>query len=206
MTYPKIAKKHYILSFSLEPDLLNMWTYYTKSTQNDGYSIGFNTNELIQSIENANMTIIDCGNVIYNEMEQERIIKKVLFKIQEMYNILVDNEKKYDMDYVNWQIVNAFESYLNLLACYFKHPAFKEEKEVRLVFTNDADEPLEKVREKNGLYIPYVELTYNVETIEEVWISPTLQGKNAAYGLNILGEQHGVNWRIHQSKIPFRNI
>lgn len=205
-TYPKIIRKYYILSFSLEPDLLNMWTYYTKSTQNDGYSIGFDTVELIRSLNMANDISVQCGHVIYDEAEQERIIQKVLLAIQEMYTTLSKNVNAGGKQFIDWYISNTFESYLDLLACYFKHPAFKEEQEVRLVYINNTDEALEKVREKNGLFIPYVELEYDVESVEEVWISPTLQGKNADYGLNILGEQHGVNWRIHQSKIPFRNI
>ncbi|MBR5318432.1 MAG: DUF2971 domain-containing protein [Peptococcaceae bacterium] len=198
------ARENYILSFSLEPDLLNMWTYYTKSAQNDGYSIGFDTSELVRSINNANHITVQCGYVIYDEKEQERIIQKMLSELQEMYIMLMDNSD--EIKYIRWMISNCFEDYINLLACYFKHPAFKEEKEIRLVYENVQNTMWEKVREKNGLFIPYVELDYDVESIEEVWISPTLQDKHAAYGLNILGEQYGINWSINQSKIPFRNI
>ena len=205
-TYPKITRKYYILSFSLEPDLLNMWTYYTKSTQCDGYSIGFDTVELIRSLNISNDVSVQCGYVIYDETEQERIIRKVLLEIQEMYNTLSENINAEGKKFVDWYISNIFESYLDLLACYFKHPAFKEEQEIRLVFVNNTDEKLEKVREKNGLFIPYVELQYDIESIEEVWISPTLQEKNADYGLHILAEQYGISWSVHQSKIPFRNI
>lgn len=204
-TFPRYsAQENYILSFSLEPDLLNMWTYYTKSAQNDGYSIGFDTGDLVRSINNANHVTVQCGYVIYDEGEQERIIQKMLLELQEMYSMLVDNSD--DMNYIQWNITSCFEDYMNLLACYFKHPAFKEEREVRLVYENVQNEMPEKVREKNGLFIPYVELKYDVESVEEVWISPTLQNKYAAYGLNILGEQYGIRWSINQSKIPFRNI
>ena len=68
----QIDKHIYLASFSSNGDSVPMWTYYTKSAQNNGYCIGFDSIFLRESFNETNFSI---APVIYSENIQKEIIR-----------------------------------------------------------------------------------------------------------------------------------
>lgn len=103
--------------FSLEGDVLSQWRAYSNDAT--GYCLGFSAQDLLE----LDVKVL---KVEYDEDEQYNQLKKV---VQTLYSVEqeMDSEDRYSKDFVNACINIAFD-----LAAY-KNPAFREEKEVRLV-------------------------------------------------------------------------
>ena len=198
-SYP-LEDDYYILSLSSNPDSLPMWSYYTKSQYNDGYNIDFEANELLTSLK-SNMNEIKNIKIIrlwYDDIEKERCVNSILDELYELYCSL-DDYKETEND-----VVMLLEFSLSVLAKYFKHKAFEHEMEYRILV--NANTTKEKTREKNGLFIPYIELSFDKDYVKRVNISPTLSKRNAQVGLETFLKNNGYSCKIKQSNIPFRNI
>lgn len=71
----------YVASFSLNNNSLNIWNYYTKTNDKTGYSIGYNSKELIDSLKNKSFYFY---KVYYDIDFQKAVIKgyiKILIKL-----------------------------------------------------------------------------------------------------------------------------
>lgn len=198
-SYP-LEDDYYILSLSSNPDSLPMWSYYTKSQYNDGYNIDFGANKLLTSLKTntdgiKNIKII---RLRYDDIEKEQCINSILDELYELYCSL-DGYKETEND-----VAMLLKFSLNILARYFKHKSFEHEMEYRILVL--ANKTKEKTREKNGLFIPYIELSFDKDCVKGVNISPTLSKRNAQVGLEAFLKNNGYSCEIKQSNIPFRNI
>ena len=195
----------FIASFSLNGDALNLWTYYTKSAQSDGYSIGFKYDDIF--CENGLDIII--SEVIYDPVHQKRIVAKIL----ESFLAIFNNLGKNDTTRIDRYMImgRRFEYYISEISCFFKHPAFFAEEEVRAVVRMHKDSidhielPLQ-VRPNGGMLVPYTELEFKNEQVASVTISPTLVDKPVFPGLQVLRNELGMNFEIRRSQIPFRSM
>lgn len=192
----------YIASFSLNGDALNMWTYYTKSVQSDGYCIGLDYGKLFSE---AGLDII-VAKVVYDVDAQKNIVSELLRHLFDLFNDLGRNlDAVLDRGKVMGQ---SFENVVSDIGCFFKHPAFKAEEELRAVVRVKCSEKgielPEKVRKSGGMLVPYTELGFKEEHVKSVTISPTLKNKAVLPGLYALRDNCGMKFQIRWSKIPFR--
>lgn len=194
----KDLKNDYILSFSINPDSLPMWSCYTKNNQSDGYNIDFDATILmpfLSKIPNIETSLV---KLIYKSDEKKRIVNEFLDNLYEMYVNIGYAPNRSDVVFL------CFKSSINMLSKYFKHDAFEYENEYRII----ANAPIEneKVIEKNGVFVPYIELGFPKKSVKYVNISPTLSKRNPQIGLRTLLENNGYDCDIIYSTIPFRNI
>lgn len=192
-------ENYYILSFSSDPDSLPMWSYYTKSKQSDGYNIDIDANILIPFFNGYSDVETMLIKLIYKTDEKKRIIDQLLDNLHEMYVKLGDSPEKGD------DVLRCFEFSIDMISKYFKHEAFEYENEYRIIAKAPAES--EKVVEKNGVFVPYIELDFPKECIKCINISPTLSKRNPHIGIKTLLRNNGYEkCGILHSTIPFRNI
>ena len=113
----------YAICFSEEGDLLSQWRGYADDGR--GVAIGFDIEKLgIQREPPGNSVIknhtLGYEKVIYDEKEQEKILQPLFIAIKKFGS--TDEQ------------IEAIISGLGRYAIFFKNPAFKEEKEWRLVY------------------------------------------------------------------------
>ncbi len=223
---PQDAFKVYQVSFSLNPDSLALWNYYTKGSSIQGYNLGFNSGELCRSIESRikrenNQNFLLRGKVIYDKSEQIRIIRE---RIIDFYNAIKAKDRN---NSVNIQVFgNFFNTVLDRMAVigtFFKDSHFAVEDEYRIclyidiengeapslsISTSDGGQKIiqRSFRESNGLFVPYYKMKYGLECIKSITVSPTLDYKRVPQNINLLFEGKNANkdLQIIQSQIPVR--
>lgn len=197
----------FICSFSKNNDCLPMWNYYTKDKDSKGFNLVFRKDDLIKQI-NGNQDIIlnECKifKVIYNIEEQEKIIKELLTKYYTLWKVSTEKEKLF--------VIACFLQFFNELRFLFKHEAFQHEEEIRILlgisnanYMKAIKNEKIKVREQNGLWIPYLEIRCITEdSIECIKISPTEKNKLVEQSVHELLLINGINARVNSSSIPLR--
>ena len=192
----------FILSFSSARDRLNMWNYYTKSTESDGYSIQFDNFPFTPNDENH---LINISSVIYNENRQKEIVRELL---QELYNSYKNEElSKGGYDERDMIMAHLYDSVVSNIGCLLKHPAFKDEEEVRAILhLKQGSEKKIQYRTSKGIIVPYVAVSFDRNSISDVMLSPSLTNKNAIMGIRDFRNNQKCLFSISQSNIPFRNV
>lgn len=200
---------YYVISFSLNPDSLPIWIYYTKNQNSAGFNIEFDKDIITEVIKNYSMMHGCLSNkVLYNKKEQLSIIRTILNEYYKIYlkspeSIAWNTPKKKSM-------VNAFSDLL-LLSLFFKSSFFKNEEEYRIVI------PVIQIKENlyidldfrinNGMLIPYVEVDFGKELkcVKGITISPTQKSPLVERGLRdfVIAQQY-KDLKISKSKIPLR--
>lgn len=177
----------YISCFCEDEDLLSQWRAY--SQKDCGFNIGFrfdeNTNFRHDVIQNDE-SMLELRKVIYKKEEQIKIVTDYLTLI--MNSMLELNKMESNRLPVTWRS-QALISCVNILfdfAWSFKHKAFSEEKEWRLVKFREYDYKSEEInfRKDDTGVIPYLN-TYIFSEIDakkhfpirSVKIGPTLEQK-----------------------------
>ena len=202
----------YQCSFSIDKDSLCLWNYYTKNNGIKGYNLKFNREKVEDDIirpEIRNTTEklpLYSGKVIYNKDEQIEILKNIINKFQ---NYLEEKDfKRYEEFAAPWIIDRIF-----LQGAFFKKPCFKVEEEYRIAINQHIGKDgisiksKRKFMEKNGIFIPYVDLPFNTDAVEGIIISPTLDYENTRNGvLSMTANQYrNINKdNIVKSDIPER--
>ncbi len=211
--------KIYQMSFSLDKDSLCLWNYYTKGDCIKGFNIGFTIKELLNCIEldlknEEKKPYIFCGKVEYDKKQQ---IEKITNYISRFYNSMVeDNKHKPNFSTLNpHQFKNRFESILSrliLLGTFFKSPCFSVENEYRLAIDLHIDKgefsALNNKRNffnRNGVLVPYVDLTFPTDKIKSIMISPTYDYESTQRNIKLFLENKNIdNINIEKSSIPVR--
>jgi hypothetical protein len=163
----------FTFSFSQETDLLSQWRGYCPD--NNGFCLVFNIEEVFKQIKSEfdkqkkyefdDLYLIEC---VYTKEDKEKIIKDVLNEYWSRYLSASDETDKKS-------IIEQLLMEIRLLASYFKHPSFSEEKEKRIiVILNYAADSDLKFREGRFSLIPYIELPISRGSINKICIGPTL--------------------------------
>ena len=134
------SPKYYILSCSLEDDLLPMWIYYSKNGGYYGYSLKFRTDRLIKNLSKTNNGKLLYGTVIYNKERQIRIIKQIVESVFKGYGISGEdilNKNYSEADYIqaSLEVIEA----LSYIRIFFKDTNFRNELEYRFAILNSSD-------------------------------------------------------------------
>jgi hypothetical protein len=149
----------FTLAFSEEIDLLSQWRGYCPG--NNGYCIVFDLVALHKSISDKfeDCHIVSC---VYDDAEKRTRLKKLLNSSWANYQKLTDKKlRTAALDEIAKEIV--------LLASYFKHPSFEEEREHRIVVAVDTGV---KFREGRTSVIPYIELNAPRKLIRKIVVGP----------------------------------
>ncbi len=152
----------YVLCFSMEKDLLNLWKYYSKGNRYEGISIELSNNFVsdIQGI--GNPFEIVTYPVVYDEKEQKTYIRKFIMAMLR--------------DEANWKpeiIKGIIEDALLMWNILFKGQGFAEEKEVRsVVFIPKSNSTKIEYRTSNAFIIPYINLKINKRHIKGIRFGP----------------------------------
>lgn len=189
----------YTFSFSNEGDLLSQWRGYC--ADGSGYCLEIEAGKILERARNIydSVHLMDC---VYKQNEKDERIRQTLNDGWLAYNNATSQEEKR-------VALNRVEEEIILLASYFKHPSFSEEKEQRLVIILEyaADEKLEF---RNGRYslIPYIEIPISLDTITSIRIGPTLEKRLAERSLSLFLENlYGNPFSaptVELSTVPYR--
>lgn len=196
------AEAIFTLSFSEKTDLLSQWRGYCPD--NDGYCLVVKTENIIASAKERydESHFFKC---VYSDEEKGRRFKDVLNGYWAKYRKGNDEAKG--------QAVEELRKDILLLASHFKHSAFEEESEHRLVVLLDFM-PDERVKFRQGRFsiIPFVEVEIEeLESIDKVIIGPTHRKELAARGLRCFLEttydlpHFLIDTEIECSEIPYRS-
>lgn len=192
----------FIASFSYAKDRLNMWNYYTKSAESDGYSIQFDNIAFQTNKENYSITV---NSVIYDENQQIELVRSLLHELYDSYKN--EDLSQGGVDERDMIISHLYDLVVSNIGCLLKHKAFKGEDEVRAILhLKNGSENKIQYRTSNGIIVPYIVAGFNRSCISEIMISPSLTNKNAIMGLRDFKNNQKCDFRISQSNIPFRNM
>lgn len=117
------------------------------------------------------------GSIIYDKDKQIEILKNIINKFQNYLEI--NNFERYEEFAAPWIIDRIF-----LQGVFFKKPCFKVEEEYRIAINQRIGEngasikAKRKFMERNGIFIPYIDLPFNKDAVEGITISPTLDYEN----------------------------
>ncbi len=211
-----IKQRYYIFCTSEQRDALNMWNYYVKGGNYQGYNLGIAINSIIKSFSAIKKNNIELlyGKVLYNESEQIRYLKEGILNIDNLLrNELegVDDLQWRDESYdkAKGQILDFLES----ARLFFKDQAFESEKEFRFIIklpTNYSKTDHEAINigydVKGGIIVPHCTLNIRKESFKSVTLSPMLDKELAEQGLTRFLTDCGYEDRIdiNQSNIPIR--
>jgi hypothetical protein len=202
----------YSTCFCGHPDVLGQWRGY--GGMGSGYSIGFRTADLQRAAEAHKGRLI---KVVYEKAEQRAIVQRLCQigcdSVIRLRGLNLDNRiKKVGMTIV----VRLF----NLL-CAFKHKAFQNEQEWRLVF-NPSDDVIQKQLsfiDMGGWLKPYLTLNLGGKRaarlpISSITCGPSLNSDLSVAAVRLLLSRHKYESkyirratpriRIAVSDVPFR--
>jgi hypothetical protein len=198
----------FTFSFSQETDLLSQWRGYCPG--NNGFCLVFNTEEMFEQIKSEfdkkeeykhdDIYLVAC---IYEREDKEEKIRNVINRYWFMY---LSASEEADRESIIMDLLLD----LRLFASYFKHPAFSEEKEKRIiVILNYAADSNLKFREGRFSLIPYIELPISRECVNRICIGPTLNKKLSERSLEIFLEKNyspSKHVEVDYSVIPYRSL
>ncbi len=184
-----IERQYYISSFSHSNDNLALWTLYTKDKNFIGCNFGIKIDKLQQeSILNGP---IFSGSVIYSEKEQIKILDELVASWYHYYETISFDE------YFKGDIHDALYKY----ALFFKHPAFEQEHEYRLIYYPADQQGIQNENDKR-----YIDIRFNLKNaISNVKLSPTQREKNNIEAMEKIFSNYNVLDKVIEiSDIPFR--
>ena len=209
----RARSNYFVTCFCEVTDLLSQWRAYG---QNGGFSVDFDASKLEASVRHLNgfdSGVIDpkmeraCyfEKVIYDSRIQCEIIRIVLRCCIEAYDDLLSKNSIDEDTFIKLvgdqdfkELVNQFARYtakkLLRFVTLFKHPAFAEEKEWRMVHSRNADDCENLMfRPGKGRLIPYTEVKIDMEScLTSVTCGPPfspLSGQSLYVFLKSLGLQ-----------------
>lgn len=194
---PLIGQNTFTVSFSEKRDDLNQWRSYANSKPS--FCVGFSPIVLLK-----------------NE-ETKILIHKCIYKIdkqQEMINNLIDYAitKLSDSDsseIAAQDFCNSIKLDFFAMSAIFKHPAFQEEKEWRLVITPKNDEI--NIRMGKNSFIPYIKVPFEDNALKDVIIGPCEDEDYMRKSTEFVCNQYGIKFDgttarvLVNSKIPYRS-
>ena len=154
-----------VLSASSKRNLLSQWRAYS---ENGGYSIELKT-DLFKATEYlTNHYLAEC---IYSKEELSEKMNSCIEWHQKKFEIFTENQPQNVVDHHLGNCLKGLVGTIRALATLFKHDSFLEESEWRYVVTIPLESEL-KLRNSNGLLVPYISLKFPVNSISQVSVAP----------------------------------
>ena len=214
--YVKEGPDAYVFCFCENGDLLSQWRGYAERGR--GCALGFDSAKLLENLDRSNGQYL--FRLIYDPKEQQEEIKSAVGQVMSVLAKLeaVGPLEKYGGDNAR-QIRRCVHSALfaevvRLRAC-FKNPAFREEKEWRVVqFVHPkAEDPVIRFRGSAGGIVPYLEMelfgrapdSHATLPIDSVVLGPTLDPVLTREMLAFMFSKRGYPpISVTESMVPFR--
>lgn len=202
-------------SFSLDPDSLCLWNYYTKGDSIKGFNLAFQADKLLEGLTPTPLEADGrCpkaigGKVIYHQDEQLSIIKSIVSSFTALSEI--DDYYKYDRS-----TVGLLLDKIMFAGVFFKKECFAIEKEYRIAFdlflkadgTYASIEESQQFRELNGIFIPFVDIQFDKTSLKRITLSPTLEIESTTQSIQrmLKNEYPAIKGKkeIVSSEIPVR--
>ncbi len=186
----------FVASFSADGDSLGQWRGY--AGLNSGYSLGFRY-DAFKSI--ADTQLVTCS---YNKEKQKKELKSIIDRYLPDLRIMFNDPDPFNFRNLATEAAKEMPG----LFAKFKHQAFKDEKEWRLVVgpiwaTN------ERIRYRPGerVIIPYVEIDFEAIGLQlkHIIVGPGPHQKRNVGSLRQMLGLHGFEGvKVSPSVIPFR--
>lgn len=200
-----LTRATYVASFSEDPDSLSQWRAYGSGT--GGVAIGFDPGDLGAIAREQEGQLLPC---IYDEGRQEELMGTLVSDFQEQFR--ADCSAAPSLDEFTRELTLHFAESLIDLAPVVKHPAFREEKEWRLVVSAERPGRLQtSFRDGGSMIKPFIKLPLRLDgskrlLIEEVVLGPTpnpglAQESTEQYLKAAVGE----SCQVRLSEVPFRS-
>jgi hypothetical protein len=174
-----VTESIYTFSFSQEIDLLSQWRGYC--SDNNGFCLVFDIEKTFEHVKekHPNVHLMEC---VYETNVKEKKIKEVLNNYWSQFFSASTKEKKKN-------IIDQLAKDVTLLASYFKHPSFSEEKEKRIVVILEfpAHSGLQ-FRTGRFSLIPFISLPVPRLCIKKICIGPTANKELAKRALEMFLE------------------
>lgn len=208
----------FVVSFSQNRDQLSQWRGYTP--EDLGVSVGFGKAKLRRLAESQGFHLAPC---VYSPNDQNEIVSKIINLV-----LLAERDRVVGYEYWTWFQQNV-STVLSLLL-QIKHPAFHEEREVRLISNNAYLEKEIEYRVTRSSVIPYVrfylpryevdpecdepdELRRTGDIPDETWldIHSVFMGPSSLDGQRTVGSLHRalrrakvyMEYNVCRSTIPY---
>ncbi|AKF40332.1 TPA: DUF2971 domain-containing protein [Yersinia enterocolitica] len=194
----------FVASFSHTPDLLSQWRSYGM------FSLEFNEEFILEGKKGNNLCYLECHYLQNHEdaldcaetLIKENIIPKLLKLWGKMHKALITLE---------------LHSLIEVYALAFKHSAFQDEDEVRLVISCADDDVRIKFRIKGCVLIPYIEIEFNPLALNTITIGPIDNQELSVHSLTMFAnqasrrvqEEEGIieySLNVDYSDIPYRSF
>ena len=204
----------YICCFSNEPDLVDMWRYYSKG--DTGYSLGFDSALFEKALKKEYYDLQSNDKKIYKP-SFEKVIYDNTDKEQIIEECFEDCFKQKASDSSDKAFASNLYKIVSKYRFIFKHSCFSNEKETRGVIyiptnlkstTDKTDESFPiKYRESRGCIIPFLELTFEPSLLFGIMVSPVADDSALRlmkeYYSAFLGH-HSAESHVKKSELPVR--
>lgn len=194
----------YVASFSTESDNLELWNYYTKTSDSVGYNIQF-CQPAFEEAEKSKCYKFISGLVIYDFNTQQKLIRDILNEYNNLYKEYKEEIENSTISKLNFlkQLIEILE----LHNMFFKHNAFENEKEFRCViyYVKNYDQASLDFRIVNGIFLPYLKINFDKTLVTAITISPANDQELLKESLEFyLRQKDYHNVHIYNSRIPKR--
>ncbi|MBO5007452.1 MAG: DUF2971 domain-containing protein [Clostridia bacterium] len=202
----------YQCCFSVDKDSLCLWNYYTKSEGIKGYNLKINTTDLPNKIkpelyDNDRSPKLRFGKVIYDKIRQLELLYEIIKQFFEFCQKDAISGEQFICDYLVDKIMH--------LGTFFKMDCFEIEHEYRLVFdlflqddgTYAVIKNKQKFYEKNGVFVPCVDISFEKDLLIGIGVSPTLDycaAKKSVLRMTGSNYENISSDTIYESQIPVR--
>ncbi|MFO6498578.1 DUF2971 domain-containing protein [Bacillus paralicheniformis] len=196
----EVSLDYYLLSFCTNEDSNLLWSNYSN---NDGYNIAFKYPDINNDYYKETDEYPLSAYVIYDEVEQRKILKDYIEKIIEIveYISVLKVEEIQDEIYRRLGLVVGA---LKLSSLFFKDKCFSQEEEFRIAIKRKDY----SCRISNGTFIPYIKARFEKESVKGITIGPknnmdiTMEG--LIQFLKLHDYSHITKEKIEKSCIPYR--
>lgn len=212
--------RYCVFCASMNPDSLNMWNYYVKGSNYEGYNIRIDAMKLAQHLETVgdNRTKFLYGPVLYQDGRKKKLLKETILNFDRQISSLpkFDSYENYTIE--RDKLYSGLISYIENYRLFFKHYTFAGEKEFRFILRipkkikNDDKEIDAGFDVKRGIIVPHFDVHFSSDKasaiIKKIGISPTTESALAIEGLDQFLNRYDYNLNprkdIIPSKIPIR--
>lgn len=222
--FKKIFKSAFAISFTKKKDYLPMWSLY--GNNGSGLCLEFDYEALKKHFsESESLSFATRFEELHYYIKEVSIWAKIAAFYKLYHDKLSLNDDNKDP---LRQCRDFIARVLLEMAPILKHQSYAYEKEVRLLYhvilPGDADEivskadvrPMDKeypkvenpkVRVRNGMLIPYKEISIPIDCITKIIVGPTLYPQLQSEAMNVLLKEVGLERiRVEISKVPYRQI
>ena len=194
-----IDKGVFIASFSEDGNSIPLWMNYTKSSQYNGYCLGFDSKGIRKKC--SSMCV---APVIYDDIKKENYINEFLNLLENIWNRQTSNQEQRNK--VINEIQHTMLDFTSEVGSLFKDSCYAHEKEVRIILHAGTRNKNTAIRSSNGHLIPYIPVPFVKTLVKSIMSSPTLNAERACSGIRATTAHYGYKVEILHSTLPLRNV